>query len=283
MKLGDWIQQSVSALRASGHEEPQAAVEFLVAHAWGCGRLDVARRADEALPDGLLRTWDARMARLIRQEPLQYVLGDVDFLGRTFLTDGRALIPRPETEALTEEVLADDDIWRRPAPVAVDVGTGSGCIAITLCLLRPHAQVEAVDISPDALALARENAARHGVDGRLRIRQADLLEGVAPASVDVVVSNPPYVPTEEWARLPAMIRQYEPRLALDGGEDGMALICRLVRQAAQALKPGGRLLMETGEDQGERLRKLLDREGFGAIELRSDLCGHHRIAVGIRR
>ncbi|MFH0880686.1 MAG: peptide chain release factor N(5)-glutamine methyltransferase [Lentisphaerota bacterium] len=271
------------ALREAGNDEPRAVAECLLSHFLGCGRMDLALRSEISLTRQQSMGLEAAMERLIAGEPLQYVLGEVDFLGRIFKTDRRALIPRPETELLVEEVLADSGLWSRPGVSIADVGTGTGCMAVCLALLHVEAEIAAVDISPEALDLARENARSHGVDQRIRFLQGDLLQGWRACSLDAVVSNPPYVSTGEWARLPVMIRQYEPRDALDGGEDGLLLVRRLVEQAAGALKPGGRIFLEMGEDQAARVDALLVSHGFENLKIRRDLCGHERIATGAKR
>jgi release factor glutamine methyltransferase len=192
------------------------------------------------------------------------------------------LIPRPETEQLTEAVLACEPLWKRASPALVDVGTGSGCIIISLALARPEAQYHAIDNDPAALELARSNARRHRVLRRIRFRAGDLLEMFAPASLDAVVSNPPYVRTGDWEQLPAQIRDYEPRAALDGGADGLAVIRPLISQAGRVLKPGGRLFLEIGAEQAKSVRSLLAANNFTDCAIRADLAGKHRIASARR-
>ncbi len=234
--------------------------------------------------EDLTFTW-LRFGLDIGGREVVFSLGDREPLHgavRDFLCDRRALVPRPETEQLAEWVLAWAPLWARPKPVVADVGTGSGCLAVTLALERPAARVLATDTSSDALALARENAARHGVGGRLWFRQQDLLAGQPPASLDAVVSNPPYVATADWARCAATVRDFEPRAALDGGPDGLAVIRRLVRQARDALAPGGALFLEIGDRQAGAVRALLEAAGFADACVRRDHAGRDRLLRAVR-
>ena len=198
------------------------------------------------------------------------------------MCDARALIPRPETEELCERVLADARIWKEPSPVVLDIGVGTGCIAVTLALERPLARVCAVDISADALELARANARRLGVEEQIEWRAGDLLDGVAAGSADAVVSNPPYVSEAELPTLDATVREYEPKLALVSGADGLGIIRRLIVQAGIVLAPGGSLWMEIGNEQGPAVCELLRDGGFEAIALHRDLAGHDRIVEARR-
>ncbi|OGV42564.1 MAG: protein-(glutamine-N5) methyltransferase, release factor-specific [Lentisphaerae bacterium GWF2_57_35] len=271
-----------SDLKSAGVEEAGLTAMYLLSHVLGCRRLEVGLRAQDVLADAQAHELNRLAARMKAGEPLQYVLGDVEFLGRLFKTDPRALIARPETELLVEWALASSDVWARSGPRVVDVGTGTGCIAVSLALERPAARIMAVDLSAEALALARENARSLGVEARMAFYRADLLASFAPGSLDAVVSNPPYIASEECARLPRHIREHEPRLALDGGSDGLFTISRLVEQAAFTLKSGGRLYMEIGEEQASPVRRLLAEAGFVQVEIRKDWNGHDRMAGGLK-
>jgi release factor glutamine methyltransferase len=222
-------------------------------------------------------------------------------MGRVFACDKRALIPRPETEELVAAVAALAKAWPAPSPPRlriVDVGTGTGCIAITLALELPEAELIATDISADALALACGNAAAHGLeysvrtatgDGmkpelqrRLGFMESDLLAGIEPAGVDIVVSNPPYIADGDASSLAPEIREHEPRAALFAGPDGLAVIRRLVGQAAAVLRPGGWLLLEIGETQAVAVQSSLAGAGFRDVCARKDLAGHDRMVQGRR-
>jgi release factor glutamine methyltransferase len=205
---------------------------------------------------------------------LQHLLGTVEFFGRTYRCDARALIPRPETEQLVEKVLAEVG---NPAVRVVDVGTGSGVIALTLALERPEASVTAVDVSREALALAGENAALHGLSERVDFLESDLLAGVA-GPFDVIVANLPYIATGEMAGLSPEVRR-DPVLALDGGDDGLALVSRLIESAPVFLSAGGVLALEIGHDQAGRVEFLLTANNYRDIKILRDYQGIERILI----
>jgi release factor glutamine methyltransferase len=211
------------------------------------------------------------------REPLQHVLGTAEFHGRTFACDKRGLVPRPETEQLVE--IALEITKAKTSPKILDTGTGSGVIAITLALETPSAEVHAVDISPDALALAAENAARHELAARISFHQADLLPP-GDTKFDLIAANLPYIPAGEIAALSAEVRQ-DPALALDGGADGLDLIRRLVADAPGRLAPGGALLLEIGAGQADAVNTLLTAQRkFRDISVRPDYQNIPRFAVG---
>ena len=280
MQVGQKLQEIAGLLAARGVSESRLKAEFILSRAMNCRRLELPLHRKRELSPSQAEHVEAQIGRVIAGEPIQYVLGDMEFMGRLFKTDSRALIPRPETETLVEDVLSRADVWSSQHPAVADVGTGTGCIVLTLALEQPHGEYLAIDASADALTLARENAARLGVEERITFVRGDLLAGVQARSLDLVVSNPPYVATAEIETLQADIRNHEPRLALDGGSDGMRVISRLVPRAFNCLKPGGWLFMEIGEDQGARVRALMLDSGFTITNIRRDLAGHERIACG---
>lgn len=274
------LDTAVRLLADAGVSEAPLKAETLLARTLGCKRLELTMERARALDAGQLAAYREGIARLLDGEPIQYVLGDASFMGRDFAVDPRVLIPRPETEELVESVLACEGLWRGAAPAIADVCTGSGCIAVSLALARTRGRYVATDTSEDALRVARENARRLGAEGLVRFARADLLEGVGPGTLDAVVSNPPYVSAADWLQLPREIRDYEPRAALDGGEDGLALISRLVSEAAAALKSGGWVFIEIGEDQASRVAAGLTRAGFAHVTIRKDVAGRDRMALG---
>ncbi|TAN37452.1 MAG: peptide chain release factor N(5)-glutamine methyltransferase [Verrucomicrobia bacterium] len=280
MDVSGELKRLTAQLKAAGRDEAVAEAESLLAHTLGCRRLAVYLHGERQLTAEQLSTLKIRTQRLLAGEPLQYVLGEVEFCGRIFACDKRALIPRPETELLVEVALGFSKAWKKKTPKVPDLGTGTGCLAITLALERPHAQIFAVDVSADALALARANAARHGVADKIKFVQADLLAPFADASLDLIVSNPPYVPTAEWGDLPRHIRDFEPRVALDAGPDGLDVLRRLIAQAAAKLALGGALALEIGEDQGRRVAGLLHASGFRNVVVHKDFAGWDRVVTG---
>ena len=212
------------------------------------------------------------------------MLGEWDFRALTLSCDRRALIPRPETEELVTRVLAHLESLASPPPrLVVDVGTGTGAIILSLAAeFRGEAAFLGTDVSEDAVALARENAARCGLSGRVKFAVADGLDDFdEPQSVDVIVSNPPYVTTAEWAALDPRVRDFEPRLALDGGADGLDFYDRYLGDAVNLLKPGGAVFFEIGEGQGAALKRLMSVYGFTDVRVDRDFAGRDRYAYGM--
>ena len=272
-----------SVLAAADVSEARTLAEWLVAAAAGVGRLELLSRDSIDWEPAARHHLDGWVRRVAAGEPLQYVLGTAPFMGREFACDRRALIPRPETEELCERVLADVRIWDRERPCVIDVGTGTGCIAITLALERARSGIVAIDVSPDALDLARNNARNLGVaDGRIAWRLGDLLDGHDRGAADAIVSNPPYISDSEWLGLDRVVRDHEPRLALVGGPDGLAVIRRLIEQAVEVLRPDGMLWMEMGNEQGSAVRQMLADAGYRNVITYRDLAGHERIAAAQR-
>lgn len=282
MKSHEAIHVSMKRLLDAGRDEARLKAELVVAQVVGLARMDLLADSTRTLTDRQTAQLEYLVARVAAGEPLQYVLGEAWFWGRCFKADRRALIPRPETEELVQRVLDEVTLWARPAPVVADVGVGTGCIALTLAAERPQARVLGFDCSADALALARENEIGLGLTGRVTWRCGDLLAGVPAGSLDAVVSNPPYIAPAVIETLAVDVRDHEPRLALDGGPDGLAVVRRLVTQAACAVRPGGWLWLEIGDEQGAATRALLADSGFQDVAIHRDLSGHDRIAQARR-
>ena len=282
LRVSELLAGCVDELQRRGIDESRTLGEHLVAHVLGCRRLELGltlratARADQA------SRIHAGTRRLAAGEPLQYVLGEAEFMGRRFLADRRALIPRPETELLVEAVLAYTRMMACLDLVVWDVGTGSGCVAVSVALLEPRAVVLASDISLDAISLARANVELHSVGGRVKLLATDLLGAAGSVVADVVVANLPYVASETCLRLERHVRDHEPRLALDGGDDGLALIRRLVVHARDALQPGGALFLEIGHDQGDSVVMMLEQAGYQKPALTKDGAGLTRVATGVR-
>jgi release factor glutamine methyltransferase len=226
----------------------------------------------------------ATLRELVRRrgdrEPLQHLTGSASFCGFEIAVNRDVLIPRPETELLAERA------WQllamlNPQPATVlDFGTGSGCLAIAVAAKCPAAVVHALDVSPAALAVARANAARHGLDGRVHFFQGDGF-GALPAGVrfDLTVANPPYIPTAEIATLQPEVRDFDPRLALDGGPDGLDCVRRLAAEGGAFLQPAGRLMMEFGDGQGRAVEAVFAARGWGTEPLVADLSGRDRFLI----
>jgi release factor glutamine methyltransferase len=249
-------------------------IEHLLAHVLGKTRMELYLEFDRPLGDKELDALRELVRRRAQGLPLQHLLGTVEFHGRTFASDARALIPRPETEQLVELILKLDV---PPEPRCVDVGTGSGVIALTLAAEWPAAKVQAVDSSAAALELARENAARLGLTARVEFLPGTLL-GPCAGPVDVIAANLPYIPTAEISGLAPEV-QHDPASALDGGDDGLAVISACIVQAPAKLAPGGWLALEIGHDQAERVRSLVEQAGFSDIHAEKDYQGIARFVL----
>ncbi|HLL04748.1 MAG TPA: peptide chain release factor N(5)-glutamine methyltransferase [Myxococcaceae bacterium] len=259
-------------------DAPRLTAEVLLAHVLKTTRVRLYVDLDRPLAKEELSTFRALIERRMAGEPTAYLTGVKEFYNRPFKVDARVLIPRPETELLVEAAL---HALPKDAPSqALDVCTGSGCIAISLAAERPQASLTATDLSPDACALARENAEALGVAPRVTILRGNLFEPVpAEARFALIVSNPPYIGSGEIPGLSAEVRR-EPHLALDGGADGLALIRRVVEGARRFLIPGGLLAMEIGETQGAAVRELLQSAGYTDARVEKDLERRDRMAFG---
>lgn len=258
-------------------EEAALDAEVLARHVLDCDRATLLTRARDPLPSAFDRLYHALIARRIAREPVAYIVGHREFWGLEFDVTPAVLIPRPETELVVEEALASlprRDIVRH----IIDVGTGSGCLAVTLAVEFPPASVTATDTSHEALAVAYRNADRHNVIGRITFVQADLLKDLTEPA-DLIVSNPPYVPAGDAATLQAEVARYEPSSALFGGPDGLDVIRRLVGSARQHLAAGGWLIIEFGFGQEAAVREVAGEAGWNVARIRSDLQGIPRVAV----
>ena len=263
-----------------GVDAPRLASELLLAHVLGVDRVRLYTDLDRPLEKAELAAYRALIERRVEGEPVQYLTGQRDFYGRTFQVDRRVLIPRPETELLVEAVLRA--LPQGGSRRLLDVATGSGCIAVTLAAERPEATVVATDVDEGCCALARANAETAKVAARVDVRTGDLFAPVATeAAFDVVVSNPPYVRTGELLGLQAEV-QCEPRLALDGGPEGLTVLARVVDGAFGLLVPGGLLALEIGEEQGAAVRDLLHGRGYERVHIEPDLERRDRMAFGTR-
>lgn len=284
------LRAAAVQLRAAGIERGRAEAEILLAHLLAVRRLDLLAHSERLLTPEEAAAFAALLARRAARYPLPYLTRSREFMGLSFFVDERVLIPRPETETLVETAMAVLREATAP-PVAVDVGTGSGAIAVSLAHYVPAAHLFATDISADACAVARENARRLGVADRVQVREGDLLAPVEalfqeppPGRAAVLCANLPYIPEECLTDLQAEVRDWEPRLALTGGSGGLHLVERLLRQAPACLRPGGMLLCEIGPeaDQPARLTRLLAAAGcWRDARVLNDLAGLPRVVIAI--
>lgn len=275
-RLLDW---TAGFLKQKGSESPRLDAEVLLAHALGCRRIELYTRYEESAPEEARQ----RFRELVRQRlegcPVAYLVGRKEFFSLEFEVNRDVLIPRPDTECVVVECL------RLAKPLAeadvLDVGTGSGAIAVAVAKQHKGARVTATDVSPAALAVARRNAAKHGLGERVRFLEGDLFAPVpAGERFDFVLSNPPYIAHEDLDRLPVGVRHYEPALALDGGPGGYAVFERLADQARQFLKPGGHLIVEIGSPQeGPARQRIEGHAGYQLAKTVRDGSGHPRVLV----
>lgn len=272
-----WATRELEASAALRVDAARDAALLLI-HAVGVTRAAMIAEPERALTAEQARAYEALIARRLKNEPIQYITGEQEFYGLALRVTPAVLIPRPETEHLVEAVLAEMDVRERVR--VLDVGTGSGAIAIALASRLPRAEIVGVDISRAALEVARENAARHGVSGRVRLVESDLLGGLAGEGFDAIVANLPYVAEGEREGLHPQVREWEPSQALFAGVDGMDVYRRLVPQAWAALRRGGLLAMEIGQGQREAIAELL--AGWGEVRFVEDLRGIARVVVARR-
>ena len=275
MTLGDALAAATARLAEAGIESARLEAELLLARACDdCARALLYAELDRELTPEQEAAFETNVDRRVQREPLAYILGEWGFRRLTLKTDQRALIPRPETEIVVERAL--EHIRDEADPDVLDVGTGTGAIALAIADEHEGARITAIDASPDALALAQENRDLTGVNGRVQLVEHDLTVGLGEAQFDLVVSNPPYVEPEELETLQPEVRDWEPHVALvaSGATEAVA------RAATEALRPGGWLVLETAAGTGERIRNLLQELGYERVTITPDLAGRDRVVEG---
>lgn len=279
MTLREWLNKSEEQLSAGPHpERARRDAEALLLHHLGKSRAWLMAHADDDFAGCAAIGYAGLLDRRQKGEPLQYITGEAEFYGLPFHVTRDVLIPRPETEHLVERILSLAALFSKPH--ILDIGTGSGAIAIALGHHLPQAHITAIDLSDPALKLARENATRNSV--ALRFLQGDLLAPIAAEVFDIIVSNPPYVPAADRDTLSVEVRDHEPSLALFAGVDGLAIYRRLIPAAFAALAPGGWLALEIGFGQADSVHTLLRAAGFANAQSTPDLQGIPRV-VSARR
>lgn len=278
--VGSVLNAATSYLADKGIENPDLVCSHLLSCLLDCRHLDLHLHSDQVLDEKRLEAMRRGIKRAAGGEPVQYIVGHWDLMGHKLKVDRRALIPRPETEILVQRVLDCDDIWNQQAPLIADVGTGSGCIVIALAVARPNAAFVALDPSSEALELAKENAEALGVADRIAFAPTELSDVVDPESLAAIVANLPYIPTTDYEQLSPSIRDFEPRSALDGGDDGLDIIRSVVQDATMALKNGGMISLEIGAEQGNAVKSLLEAEGFSDVSVLPDLASRDRVVEG---
>ena len=284
--IGRLLTWTTDYLKQQGAASPRLDAEVLLAAARGCERISLYTAYDQIADEDTRSVFREHVRRRAAGEPVAYLVGHREFFSLSFQVTRDVLIPRPETEHLVIEVL--DLLKKRPADEAparvADVGTGSGAIAVSVAKHAANCRVTALDLSAEALEVARGNADRHRVADRIEFVLSDLLTAIPPAEpFDLIASNPPYVSESEWDRLPPDVRNYEPRSALVGGPTGSETIARLIPQAAERLRPGGWLLLEISPMTETAVHRLLGQDGhFTALPTVKDLAGLPRVVKAQR-
>ncbi len=270
------LQWTTEHFHKKGIESPRLDAQILLAHVMGYPKIELIARSDEEPTDDERTRFRELLRRRVEGWPVAYLVGNRHFYLLEFEVSPAVLVPRPDTETLVE--LALRAVKGIPAPAILDLGTGSGCIAVSLAHQCKGAAVTASDVSPDALEVARRNAARHGVGDRVTFLTGDLFAPVPPGPFDLIVSNPPYIAHAEFAGLSADVRDHEPRAALDGGPDGLAFYRRIAAEAGNFVKPGGSVMVEIGWTQEPAVRALFEgRSEWTGVTSAKDGGGRWRV------
>jgi release factor glutamine methyltransferase len=277
------IQKTADFLTPKGVDSPRLQAELLLAHVLKLPRMKLYLNFDRALAPAEVDAFRELVRRRAQREPLQHLVGSVSFCGLEIVANRNALIPRPETEVLAQ--LGWEFLQQHPsaAPTAFDFGTGTGCLPVSLAVNCPRARVWAGDISNDALTLARANAARHGVSERIQFVESDGFAGLAAdLRFDLIISNPPYIASAEIATLQPEVRDFDPRLALDGGTDGLEFYRILAGQGGARLNPGGKIMVEFGDGQAAAIAEIFSRENWIVEAIRQDYSPRDRFLLAKR-
>jgi release factor glutamine methyltransferase len=280
------ISASRAHLESKGIQDARLNAELLLAHLLHCRRIDLYANFDKPLQEREREQYKALLKRRVAREPLQYIIGDAEFMGLTFKVDRRVLVPRPDTELLVEKAI---ELCRQyPEGTEririLDIGTGCGNIAVSIAKFVGNTSVTAIDSSAEALDVAKENVDLHDLAGRVSLKRVDILqESMAETgdSFDLVVSNPPYISAKEFVHLSPEIRDYEPRMATCDEKDGLAFFRRISEVGTRLLRKGGALLFEVGFGQSESVRTILDKSGYASIEIFKDYNGIERVLKGV--
>lgn len=287
MTGGELLRAGTRFLKDEGIEAPRLEAEVLLSHAWGKTRTELLVASEREVPEEVHKDFGRSLKRRVAGLPVAYLTGEKEFMSLSFAVGPEVLIPRPETELLVEKVLKFLMTWgmRDLKATVADIGAGSGAIAVSIAFYEPRAQLLATDISPAALVMAEQNALRHGVADSVIFKRGDLLTpalelGLAGAGA-VVAANLPYIPRQDLEKLPQDVR-CEPILALDGGDDGLALYRRLLPQAAIFLAAGGLLACEVGPGQAQVLAGLLGNDTWRGITIERDYRGEERLLLAVK-
>ena len=280
MTVLEAIKKTSEFFENKGVDSPRLQAELLLAHVLKLPRMKLYLNFDRALIPTEVDAFRETVRRRGQREPLQHIVGTVSFCGLELATNRHALIPRPETELLAQFGWEFLEQHFAAAPAAFDFGTGTGCLPISLAVKCPRARITAGDISPEALALARDNAAKHAVQDRIEFIESDGFAGLAAdARFDLIVSNPPYIATAEIATIQPEVRDHDPRLALDGGADGLDFYRRLAEQGRARLNPGGKIMVELGDGQAASVTEIFSKQNWIVEAIRQDYSPRDRFLL----
>ena len=277
MVIGDELSRVISVLKDSGNDNPYFEAHLIFRHVLKLSPTDLVLSRNKGISVLDVELIDEYVKRRVNHEPLQYILKSQEFMGLDFYVDENVLIPRQDTEILVEHIL---EHFKSDAISCIDFGTGSGCIAISIARFNKKAFVKAVDISKKALDVAKKNAQINEVSDRVSFEEADIFEYESYGRYDLIVSNPPYIRKEDILGLQNDVKNFEPALALDGGESGLMYYERIIKIAPKLLKSGGMLAFEIGYDQAEEVKRMMECN-FSDIKIIKDLCGNNRVVSGI--
>ncbi len=277
MSLQNWC---TSYLKEKGFESARLTTDLLLSHVLKCERIQLYAHFDKPLKKEELDTFRALFKRRLEQEPLQYITGEAHFMSYAFNVDKRVLIPRPETELLVQEVLDIIKSDQEKTFQVIDIGTGSGNIAISIAHGSPKVEVDAIDVSSDALSVAEDNIKRHNVQEKVRLNNIDILNltnGLPKPAYDIIVSNPPYISNEEFTQLTKDVKDYEPVLALKDNGDGLTFYKIISKLGIKYLTPGGWILVEIAYNQGYDVKAIFETDGYANISILQDLEKNSRV------
>lgn len=273
MNMLSLVNTFSQVLEKNNHDNPKRTIEELIAYHLNCNPLEIY---NHSLKNSEIIKSDIH--RLLENEPLQYIIGNVDFFGLNFTCDKRALIPRSETEILVESVI-NSKVFKKNYLKITDVGTGSGCISVTLANKNKNVHIDAIDLSIEALELAKENAKKNDVLENINFINEDLLTKRKDNFYNMVISNPPYISTHEMRELPKSVKEFEPVIALEAGTTGLEIYQSLVYDAYRVLQSSGSLFLEVGHKQCIPVKELLIKAGFKNIKIIKDYNNHERVLV----
>ncbi len=284
LRVVDLLQEGTTKLQDGGIAEPRLNAEWLLSNLLRKRRAELyIDELEKPTNSEVVTKFRALIERRLQQEPLQYLTGETEFMSLPFKVTPAVLIPRPDTEILVEHTL--QAISPEKAIKILDIGTGCGNIAISLAHYRPQVEIVAVDVAPEAIRLAKENAKINKVEKQIRFLVADVLgeDFVAQfdSKFDFVVSNPPYISEKEFSTLPIEVRQFEPAIALQGGDDGLTFHRRIAMVTSELLTSGGQLFLEVGYNQSQMVQRILKKSGFCSIKTFRDLAGIERVVTGV--